>query len=217
MITDTPFALSCEMSSSTRRVSRTEMAEVGSSRMTSFALKNSVRAIDTDCCCPPERLRTFSWTSSTLMQRSFRNSAALEFILLLSRRNLRGTLPKRDLCTSLPRKRFSATSSSGTRARSWKSISIPMPRASWGSWNRTRAPSKKISPSEGEYAPARIFISVDFPAALSPTRPTTSPLPTNRFTRLTAQRPPKYFEMLLISSRGSMVDSSGRSAPKRLA
>jgi hypothetical protein len=52
---------------------------------------------------------------------------------------------------------------------------IPASRASRGVANATCAPLTLISPESGITAPARIFIAVDLPAALSPTRPSTSP------------------------------------------
>src|SRR4051794_18632272 len=54
-------------------------------------------------------------------------------------------------------------------------MSIPRLRACAGEKSRTYSPSQMSVPLVGLIAPATIFISVDFPAPLSPATPTTSP------------------------------------------
>ncbi len=68
----------------------------------------------------------------------------------------------------------------------------PWARGSWTGW-----PLKTSSPSLGRNRPERIFISVDLPAPLSPTTPSTSPCPTWKFTSRSAVMAPKYFDMPL--------------------
>ena len=76
---------------------------------------------------------------------------------------------------SEPRKKFRQTLISGTTARSWYTVAMPRSRASRGEANRTGSPSTRNSPRSCWCTPARILISVDFPAPLSPSTQVTSP------------------------------------------
>ena len=51
--------------------------------------------------------------------------------------------------SSRPRKMFWVTESSGTRAKSWYTISMPAPRASMGEVKAQGRPSSTISPASG--------------------------------------------------------------------
>src|SRR5579883_958817 len=82
---------------------------------------------------------------------------------------------------------------------------MPRRRASAGEANRTGVPRKRISPSSGWRAPERIFMRVDFPAALSPTRPSTSPASRTRSTPRRAWTAPKRFRMPRISTRCALT------------
>src|SRR6056297_1192262 len=57
----------------------------------------------------------------------------------------------------------------------------------------TRRPLRSIVPSSAGWTPVSTLISVDFPAPLSPTSPSTSPSRTSRSTPRTASTPPKRF------------------------
>src|SRR4029079_8862280 len=66
----------------------------------------------------------------------------------------------------------------------------------------TGSPLMRISPESGRWAPDSTFISVDLPAPLPPTRPTTSPGRRSMLTSSTACTPPKETRMLRISTIG---------------
>ncbi len=68
---------------------------------------------------------------------------------------------------------FSAIVRSGRRLNSWNTVASPARWAWTGWWNVTGSPSSSTVPLSGWYTPARIFMSVDFPAPFSPTRPKT--------------------------------------------
>ena len=101
-----------------------------------------------------------------------------------------------------------ADSFSGSRPmKMLRAIDISGPSPCTGRWSRCRArmaslaamrsstslPSTKISPCRGWCAPERILISVDLPAPLSPTRPTTSARSAWKSTPLSAWTPPYHF------------------------
>ena len=67
-------------------------------------------------------------------------------------------------------------------ARSWNTVSMPASRDRAPFQLCTGLPRTRISPLVGLTTPARILISVDLPAPLSPIRPTTSPRSTCRLT-----------------------------------
>src|SRR6478672_2281662 len=64
------------------------------------------------------------------------------------------------------------------------------------------SPLIRISPESGRCAPDSTFISVDLPAPLPPTSPTTSPGRRSTLTLSTAWTPPKETRMLRISTIG---------------
>src|SRR6476660_4916088 len=79
---------------------------------------------------------------------------------------------------------------------------IPAMRASWGVRNWTVLPSRIISPESGRYAPARIFMSVLFPAPFSPMKACTSPGQIRRSTFLRARTPGKLLLIWRTSRSG---------------
>src|SRR5262249_60340504 len=58
------------------------------------------------------------------------------------------------------------------------------------------------------------LISVDFPAPLSPSRPTTSPRLIAKLTLFTATKPPKRFVMFLTERSGSVMSSAPRATTR---
>ena len=101
----------------------------------------------------------------------------------LADRSRAGASPARGRCSRRPTARSRARDP-GRRPR------CPCARDSRGEWNVTSSPSTKSEPSVGRSAPQRIFRSVDLPAPLSPTRPTTSPRLTSMSTSCSAARLP---------------------------
>ena len=73
-------------------------------------------------------------------------------------------------------------------------------------------PSSTISPSSPWWTPEMHLMSVDLPAPLSPTRPTTSPARTSRLTPLTAVRPPKRLTRSPTASIGGSTGASTSTA-----
>src|SRR6516165_1944912 len=61
------------------------------------------------------------------------------------------------------------------------------------------------------------LIRVDFPAALSPTNPTTSPRYNSKLTSLTAVKPPNRFTRFLTESTGSISLASFHPANDKIA
>ena len=80
-----------------------------------------------------------------------------------------------DLVGSAPRKKLRHTDISGTIARSWYTVAMPLPSASRGELNRTSSPFMRIEPSDCWCTPERILMNVDLPAPLSPSTQVTSP------------------------------------------
>src|ERR1700726_3904761 len=83
-------------------------------------------------------------------------------------------------------------------------IPIPSRSAVFGPSIATTTPSIAISPESAGCAPARIFISVDFPAPFSPTSAWTSPATTSNDTPSSARTPGNVFTMPFIRSSGGM-------------
>src|SRR5690349_16588833 len=83
---------------------------------------------------------------------------------------------------------------------------MPTPRSSAlrGESMLAGFPSMRISPESAGCAPARIFISVDFPAPFSPTSACTSPARKSSVTPSSARTPGKLFPMSRISRRGAV-------------
>src|SRR5215211_1046489 len=186
LITSTPCPSSRSrlISPSTIAVWRTPSAAVGSSSSTTFGSPSSDRAIATCCRWPPERVptsdRTFtivtaSWSSSSCERCSMSVSSSARVSVTSSR----------------PRNRFSTTSRLSQSARSWYTVAIPSSTESFGSLMLTGRPSKRTSPLSAGLMPAIALTSVDLPAPLSPTRATTSPPWSSKFTSSSAFTGPK--------------------------
>ena len=77
------------------------------------------------------------------------------------------------------------------------------------SGSSTGAPSTRISPASAGSTPERILISVDLPAPLWPSSPSTSPAARSRLTSSTAWTPPK----VLVMPRSSTSGRGGHVAP----
>ena len=200
-MTATPCDLSRPIAARTFPIAAAPRFAVGSSMMTSRASKAVARAMATACCWPPEIARTGVSTGGTRRpSRSMRCVARSRILGLSTNRD-----PSPPWSSSRPRKMFWVTESSGTRAKSWYTISMPAPRASMGVVNTRGRPSSRISPVSAVWTPDRIFMRVDFPAALSPTRPTTSPAPMTRETSRSATIAPKRLETFRISTRGAVM------------
>ena len=84
---------------------------------------------------------------------------------------------------------------SGIIARSWNTVAMPLFKASRGEASLTSSPSMSSLPSSCWCTPESVFIRVDFPAPLSPSRHKTSPVPTCMEMSWSAITLPKYFEM----------------------
>src|SRR5918912_1443153 len=86
-----------------------------------------------------------------------------------------------------------------------------MPRfvASFGAATFTGCPSQRYWPSSAGWMPEMTLTSVDFPAPLSPTRPTTSPGMTRKSTPFSARTAPNRLVIPRTSSRGVVSAISG--------
>src|SRR5579872_1001242 len=82
---------------------------------------------------------------------------------------------------------------------------MPRRMAAFGEVISTRSPSIRISPWSGLWTPERILISVDLPAPLSPTRPTTSRDWRSKFTPLRACTPAYHLCMSLTAMNGAVI------------
>ena len=125
-------------------------------------------AISTSCCSPIRKslsLVRVSISHSSIFKHSFAISCIFFFC----------TNPIPAVC-HLPRKIFSAISSSGTICNSWCIFTIPRLLAWIGFFISLCTPSSKISPSSGCREPLSTFIKVDLPAPFSPINARTSPL-----------------------------------------
>ncbi len=151
---------------------RTPSAAAGSSRMTMCRPQWIARATAIICRCPPESAETGrrGLTSRPNPERILRVSRyiARRFVQESARAHLPWT-------SSRLRKKFCATSSVSTSERFWCTVSIPSERAESASRLRRSSPSTRISPASARCTPAMHLTSVDFPAPLSPTSPSTSP------------------------------------------
>src|SRR5690606_15237508 len=107
--------------------------------------------------------------------------------------------------SSRPRKMFDVTSRFSHSARSWNTVAIPCACAAEGLAIVTASPSISIRPASGVSTPAMTFASVDLPAALSPTRATTSCACTSRSTSTSASTAPKRFVMPRSDSKGVLA------------
>src|SRR6202142_1582564 len=86
---------------------------------------------------------------------------------------------------------------------------MPFARASSTLFGRYGSPCRNISPESCFWKPERILISVDLPAPLSPSRPSTSPLRRCRLTSRSAVTGPKRLEMCSTRSTSSGAELGG--------
>src|SRR6185369_1990158 len=86
---------------------------------------------------------------------------------------------------------------------------MPHSRAWIGRWKCFSSPWMAILPCEGGKFPAIILTSVDFPAPLSPIKPTTSPGSMVNETSETAWMAPKFLEIERSSSTGIYLPPCG--------
>src|SRR5450432_334073 len=101
-------------------------------------------------------------------------------------------------CGSWPSSTFDPTSRSSAWISSCRTSETPRRMASAGlagDW-----PSIDTVPESGWCTPAAIFMSVDLPAPLPPSRPTISPGATSKSTPRSARTPPKDFSTRLSES-----------------
>src|SRR5579872_793635 len=110
--------------------------------------------------------------------------------------------PNRPFPGSRPMKKLRVIERSGIIARSWKTVAMPMSSASRGLENATGLPSTRKSPPVGRWTPESVFISVDFPAPLSPSRQSTSLALTFIETPFSATTGPKVLTMSRTSMSG---------------
>src|SRR5689334_1707167 len=111
---------------------------------------------------------------------------------------------------SRPMKKLRHTRMSGTSARSRETVAMPRSSASGGESKATGAPSTRYVPALGGCTPARILISVDLPAPLSPSRQWTSPRRSWRLTSWRAATVPKT----LLTPSSSRRCSAGAMSPR---
>ena len=148
---------------------------MGSSSKTTFAWRKMDLATATDCRCPPESVATAVRVDGSFTSR-VRSTLSACFSMSISFKD------RRKERSSRPKNRLATTSRLSHRARSWYTVSIPKLFATCGLEILTCLPSRNISPSSAGPTPEITLISVDLPAPLSPTRPTTSPALTSKST-----------------------------------
>ena len=168
-------------------VSLSERPIVGSSRMMMSASKWSARTMARPWRSPPESPVTVVSGVSTADVKPISSLISPWVMRRISptRRN-----PRRP-AMGRPMKMLRQSGSCSARARSWKTVSTPRARAFCTSRSWTRCPLNQISPRSGWWTPVMTLMSVDLPAPLSPSRPTTSPLASWKLTSCRTWTPPK--------------------------
>ena len=163
--TPTPSPIIRRIVANRRSVSRSESAEVGSSRTRTRGSWDRARA-STICWRSLEPSR--STTVPSGRSRPARSA--------ISRARTWTSRPRYNGPRPLPRRaraRFSATVCPGRIPASicWWTVTIPARSAASGLPSRSGTPATRTSPASGTTAPARIRMSVDLPAPLAPTSP----------------------------------------------
>src|SRR2546422_14521 len=179
---------------------RTPSAEVGSSRMRTFAPKYTARAIATAWRSPPESVPT-GWFGSRTSMPILPISSRITFFANPMSSLRAGPMPR---VGSEPRKKLRQMDIRGTVARSWNTTEMPAARASRGPPKCTLCPSTRSSPSSCGCTPERILISVDLPAPLSPSTQVSSPPLTCIEMSRSAITLPKYL-LTFRTSRSGMT------------
>ena len=190
---------------STRQRSRTsggESTAVGSSSTRMRAPRSSVLTISTRCASPTERsaTRRSACTTSPVsrLTRSTSRTAAA-----------RSKSPR--AVGSRPSTTFSATVSVGTSMKCWCTIPTPAAIACAVLHPVASRPFTSTVPASGAYIPARMRISVDFPAPFSPTSAWISPAPTSSEASRLARTGPNA-----LATPSRRTASGARSAIQRL-
>ena len=169
--------------------------EVGSSRMRTEGESFTALAISTRCRCDGDSWRTDVSGLMPTIPSSSSSRAVLTFSCC------RATRPNREVI-SRRKKTFSATVSSLTRLSSWCTTAMPADRASSGERHATSSPLYVRKPVSGFCTPARILMSVLFPAPFSPRMARVSPTYKLRLTPFNATVAPKRLLMSRHSSVG---------------
>src|SRR3954451_5114442 len=191
------------------------IAASGSSSRMMSASECTVRAMAIAWRWPPDSRATGTFSRGTLTPIS---SSASRVSLRILRRARNGN----GLWTcSRCRNMFCCTSSWLTSARSWYTQSIPSERAWSTDLSSTSSPLTISRPSSGFWKPEMILISVDLPAPLSPSSPSTSPLRRCTLMSRSAVTGPKRLEMCSTRSTSSearassavTIRSSAKAAP----
>ena len=142
------------------RDSLSSSEDVGSSSMRTRALAETALTISTIWRCATLRSPTASpGCNCTLKLRRY-SPAARSILFRLTRPSMTGSR-----LTNM----FSATVMVLHRLSSWKTVLMPSSRASRGFDGAISFPSRSTVPASRGKTPARILISVDFPAPFSPT------------------------------------------------
>ena len=145
---------------STFAVCRTPSAEVGSSRISTFAPKWTARAIATVWRSPPDSVPT-AWSGPRRWIPIFAISSMATRLAVLKSMSRSGPTFLRG---SRPIQKLRVTDISGIIARCWYTVAIPASIASRGSSKLTGAPSMYICPRVGLCTPAMVLMKVDLPA-----------------------------------------------------
>ena len=196
---------------SSSAISAGARTEVGSSRMSTRAPRQSCFTISTRCCAATPSVSTGASTSRRSPVRSAAARTSLRARSASRTPNRRGSRPSTT---------FSQTRSGGTSRKCWWTAPMPAPMAARGSPGGTSNPDDRTVPESCRYRPQAMFTRVDFPAPFSPTSARTSPASTERETSSTAATPAKRLVMPCNSSAGSVTASpraDSRSPPDRVA
>jgi hypothetical protein len=156
-----------------------------------LASSDSARAISARCFCPGDSVRSGVRGSMSPPTRCQRLAGAAveggaiddpEAVRLVAEHNVRPDVQILGLDQLLAHQRDPEANRVGGAARA-------------------TGPSIETVPASGRCTPAAIFMSVDLPAPLPPSRPTISPAATSKSTPRSARTPPKDFSTRLSSRR----------------
>ncbi len=187
--------------SSSRRLSE----EVGSSRMSTWAPRDTAFRISTICRCAKPRSLTSCPARNGKPWRSMMACA--------SRRSARPSIRQPGRRGSRPTMMLSATVMLGSRLSSWKIMAMPPSmRSSTEARDRSR-PASMTVPASGRWTPMSTFMSVDLPAPFSPSRAWTSPARTSKSMPRRTWKGPKA----LVMPRMVTSDAADAVAPSASA
>src|SRR3954468_24793558 len=176
------------------------IAASGSSSRMMSASELTVRATAIAWRWPPD-----SFATGTSRRGTFTPiwSSAVRASCFIARFARNGVGPMR---SSRLRNMLWKTESSLTSARSWYTQSIPSERAWSTERSSVSSPRTYSVPSSGFWKPDMILISVDFPAPLSPSSPSTSPFFRCRLTSRSAVTGPN--RLATFSTRRTSSDTA---------